>query len=58
MEWWVILLIVLAAIVGAALLFFALTFTLYWFNVDMKFINWFYNKMNEHYDNMKRDRNL
>lgn len=58
MLWWQILLIVLAAIVGALVLFFAVTFILYWFNVDMKLINWVYNKLSKHYDNMDRDRRL
>lgn len=50
--------IVLGSIAGVALLFFLVTFTVYWFNLDMKFIYWFYNKMKKHYDNMKRDRKL
>lgn len=58
MVWWQILLIVIAALAAALVLFFAVTFALYWFNADMKFINWFYNKMSKHYDNMKRDREL
>lgn len=58
MLWWHILLIAVAAVIGALILFIALTFTLYWYNLDMKLINWFYNKMAKHYDNMKRDRNL
>ena len=52
------MLIVIAALAAALILFFAVTFALYWFNADMKFINWFYNKMSKHYDNMKRDREL
>lgn len=58
MLWWQILLIVLGAIVGAALLFFIVTFALYWSNADMKLINWLYNKLGKHYDNMDRDRKL
>lgn len=50
--------IVIGAIVGFVLLFFALTFTLYWFNVDMKFMRWFYKKMQKHYDNIERDRKI
>lgn len=58
MLWWHILLIVLGAIVGVVLLFGAILFVLYWFNVDMKLINWLYKKLSKHYDNMDRDRKL
>lgn len=58
MLWWQILLIVLASIVGAVLLLGVLLFVLYWFNVDMKLVNWLYNKLSKHYDNMDRDRRL
>lgn len=50
--------IVIGSIAGLLLLFFLLTFTIYWFNLDMKFIYWFYHKMKGHYDNMERNRKL
>lgn len=50
--------IVLGAIIGAAILLGVILFLLYWFNVDMKLINWLYNKLSKHYDNMDRDRKL
>lgn len=58
MVWWQILLIVLGAIIGAAILLGVILFLLYWFNVDMKLINWLYSKLSKHYDNMDRDRKL
>lgn len=58
MLWWQILLIVIGALVGAGLILFAVTFTLYWFNLDMKVIHWFYGKMKKHYDNIERDRKI
>lgn len=50
--------IVIGAIVALAIILFAVTFTLYWFNVDMKFMRWFYKKMQKHYDNIERDRKI
>ena len=50
--------IVLGSIAGLLLLFFLVTFTIYWFNLDMKFIYWFYNKMKKDYDHMERQRIL
>lgn len=37
---------------------FVLTFTIYWFNLDMKLVNKIYFALQKHYDNMKRDRKL
>ena len=37
--------IVIGSVAGALLLFFLVTFTIYWFNLDMKFIYWFYMMM-------------
>lgn len=42
--------IVLGSIAAVLLLFFLVTFTVYWFNLDMKFIYWFYKKMKGHYN--------
>lgn len=55
MEWWAILLIVLAALIVG---FFVLTFIVYWFNIDMKFIYKLYWKLSKNYDNIERDRDL
>lgn len=41
------------------LVLFALTFTIYFFNLDMKLIRVVYDKMNKHYDNLeKKDKRL
>ncbi len=48
------LFIILGVIVG----FFLLTFVVYWFNLDMKLVRKIYDKMQKHYDNMKRDKKL
>lgn len=50
--------IVLGSVAAALLLFFLVTFTVYWFNLDMKFIYWFYHKMKKHYDHMERQKRL
>lgn len=49
-----IFLIVLAVLVSL----FAVTFIIYWFNLDMKFVRFIYDKLQKHYDNMKRDKKL
>lgn len=49
-----ILFIILGVIVG----FFVLTFIIYWFNLDMKLIRKIYDKLQKHYDKMKRDKKL
>lgn len=51
---WYIPLIILAVIV----VFFLVTFTIYWFNLDMKLVRFIYDKLQKHYDNMKRDKKL
>ena len=50
--------IVIGSVAGALLLFFLVTFTIYRFNLDMKFIYWFYMKMKGHYDHMERHPKL
>lgn len=37
---------------------FTVTFTVYWFNLDMKLVNKIYFALQKHYDNMKRDKRL
>ena len=49
-----IFLIILAVVVGL----FVLKFAIYWFNLDMKLIRFVYDKLQKHYDNMKRDKKL
>ncbi|MBQ9228035.1 MAG: hypothetical protein IJ168_04305 [Eubacterium sp.] len=49
---------ILAAIAVVFSAFFAVTFTVYWFNADMKLVRVFYEKMQPHYDNLKKDRKL
>lgn len=50
--------IVLGSIAAVLLLLFLITFIVYWFNLDMKFIYWFYKKMKGHYDHMERTHKL
>ena len=49
-----IFLIILGVIVGL----FAVTFTIYWFNLDMKLTRKVYDFLQKHYDKMKRDKRL
>lgn len=37
---------------------FAVTFTVYWFNADMKLVRKIYEKLQPHYDNLEKDRKL
>lgn len=37
---------------------FGVTFTLYWFNLDMKLVRFIYDKLQPHYDNLEKDRKL
>ena len=47
----VIILIVLAVL-------FALTFAIYFFNLDMKLVRRIYDALGKHYDAMEKDRKL
>lgn len=38
--------------------FFVLTFLIYWFNLDTKVVKMIEKPMNKHYDNIKRDRKI
>ena len=49
-----VILIILAVILAL----FIITFAIYWFNLDMKLIRFVYDKLQKHYDNMKRDKKL
>lgn len=47
----IIILIVIAVL-------FVVTFSVYFFNLDMKLVRVIYDKMQKHYDNMEKDRKL
>ena len=48
------LLIILSVLLG----FFVITFTIYYFNLDMKLVRVLYDLLGKHYDTMKRDKKL
>ena len=48
----------LLMILGALLGFFAVTFAIYYFNLDMKLVRVLYDLLGKHYDTMKRDKKL
>ena len=48
----------LKILLGAAAAFFALTVTIYWFNLDTKAVKLIEKPMMKHYDNMPRDNRL
>lgn len=37
---------------------FVITFTVYFFNLDMKLVRFVYDKLGKHYDNLEKDRKL
>lgn len=37
---------------------FAITFIIYFFNLDMKLVRFVYDKLGKHYDNLEKDRKL
>jgi hypothetical protein len=45
-------------LLGVFVALFGVTFTIYWFNADMKLVNKIYFLLQKHYDNMKRDKKL
>lgn len=47
----IIILIVIAVL-------FVLTFTIYFFNLDMKLVYKIYTALNKHYDKLEKDRKL
>lgn len=49
---------VILIILGVFLALFAVTFTIYFFNLDMKLIRKVYGLLGKHYDTMKRDKKL
>lgn len=48
--------LIIIAIVLACL--FALTFIIYFFNLDMKLVRKIYDASGKHYDNLEKDRKL
>lgn len=53
-----IFLIILGILLAVALIFFLVTFAIYWFNLDMKLVRVIYDWLQKHYDKMKRDKKL
>lgn len=49
---------ILFIILGIILALFTITFAIYWFNLDMKLVRKIYDKLQVHYDKMKRDKKL
>lgn len=49
---------VISKIIAVLIALFGLTFTVYWFNLDMKLVNKIYFALQKHYDNLKRDKKL
>lgn len=49
---------VLLIILGVVLGFFVITFTIYYFNLDMKLVRVLYDLLGKHYDTMKRGKKL
>jgi len=53
-----ILLTILKVVAIVAVCFFTITFLVYFFNIDMKFLAKLEPLFNKHYDNIKRDKHL
>lgn len=49
---------VIAKLLAVFLALFGATFTIYWFNLDMKLVRQIYEKLQPHYDNLEKDRKL
>lgn len=49
---------VLLIILIVLLVLVALTFIVYWFNLDMKLVYKIYNALQKHYDKLEKDRKL
>ena len=48
----------LMILLGVVLVFFVITFAIYWFNLDTKLVSAIFPGMTKHYDKMERDRRL
>lgn len=49
---------ILGIVLIVLLALFVLTFVVYWFNLDMKLVRFIYDKLQPHYDNLKKDKRL
>ena len=49
---------IILTILAIIVCFVAVTFIIYWFNLDMKLVRVVYDLLQKHYDNMKRDKKL
>ncbi len=49
---------VIFIILGVILALFVITFTIYFFNLDMKLVRKIYDMLQKHYDGMQRDKKL
>ena len=49
---------VLLIIACVLLVLFAITFIIYFFNLDMKLVRKIYDRLQPHYDNLEKDRKL
>lgn len=45
-------------LLAVVLSLFGITFTLYWFNLDMKLVRKLYDWLQTHYDGLEKDRKL
>lgn len=48
----------LAVLAAVLLALFGVTFTVYWYNADMKLIRKIYDWLQPHYDELQKDRRL
>lgn len=48
----------IAKLIAVFAALFAGTFSVYWFNLDMKLVRKIYDKLQGHYDNLEKDRKL
>lgn len=53
-----IILKILGIVLIVLLCLFVLTFLVYFFNLDMKLVRFIYEKLQPHYDNLKKDKRL
>lgn len=49
---------IILIVVGVILAFFVITFTVYFFNLDMKLVRKIYDLLGRHYDTMGKDKKL
>lgn len=49
---------IIAGIFAVILALFGVTFSVYWFNLDMKLVRKIYDWLQPHYDSLEKDRKL